>query len=217
MKNKIFKCLRCVLIVFLILVGLNSFAQENKLKGKLPKMYYGDTTRRGIPFAKDPQTVRFKDRYLMYYSIPGTKGPMMGWGIGIAESRDLVNWKKVADIPLEGDCEKNGIAAPSAIVIGDKVHLFYQTYGNWVNDAICHAYSEDGIHFTRNTTNPIFRPIKGKGEWQLMLKYLKLKINIYCFLQHAILPQKYNIMVSLQLLWTAILKVQIGQNCLMLQ
>lgn len=42
------------------------------------------------------------------------------------------------------------------------MHLFYQTYGNGRNDAICHAVSADGIHFERNATNPIFKPT---GEW----------------------------------------------------
>lgn len=42
------------------------------------------------------------------------------------------------------------------MVRNDTVHLFYQTYGNGAKDAICHAWSEDGIHFVRNATNPIF-------------------------------------------------------------
>jgi len=43
-----------------------------------------------------------------------------------------------------------------------KVHLFYQTYGNGPNDAICHAVSDDGLHFTRDTSNPVFHPT---GSW----------------------------------------------------
>ena len=39
-----------------------------------------------------------------------------------------------------------------------KIHLFYQTYGNWEKDAICHAWSQDGIHFTKNPENPVFHP-----------------------------------------------------------
>ena len=49
-----------------------------------------------------------------------------------------------------------------AIVLEGKVHLFYQTYGNGKQDAICHAWSTDGLNFTRNPANPIFRPT---GEW----------------------------------------------------
>ncbi len=42
------------------------------------------------------------------------------------------------------------------------MHLFYQTYGNGPKDAICHAWSADGVHFIRDVSNPIFSP---KGEW----------------------------------------------------
>ena len=123
-----------------------------------PAMYYTDTSY-GRAFAKDPDVVRFKDRYLMYYSINRGK---KGIAIGIAQSRNLVHWTKVAEILPEADCEKKGLAAPGAIILRGKVHLFYQTYGNGRNDAICHAISDDGIRFVRNDTNPIFRP---SGAW----------------------------------------------------
>ncbi|HLP73220.1 MAG TPA: family 43 glycosylhydrolase [Bacteroidales bacterium] len=129
------------------------------------EMRFGDTTRTGVPFSKDPHVIGFKGRYLMYYSVPpyrDASNPVKGWGIGIAESSDLVSWKKIAEIATEGDYEKKGICAPCALVIGEKVNLFYQTYGNGRNDAICHAWSDDGIHFTRNATNPVFRP---DGKW----------------------------------------------------
>lgn len=43
-------------------------------------------------------------------------------------------------------------------MLNDQIHLFYQTYGNWEKDAICHAWSQDGIHFTKNPENPVFHP-----------------------------------------------------------
>lgn len=129
------------------------------------KMMFGDTSRTGVPFSKDPHVVDFKGRYLMYYSIPPQKGnPESGWNIGIAASRDLIHWEKVGEItPQTGaDYEKKGLCAPGALVKDGQVNLFYQTYGNGKNDAICHAVSDDGIHFRRNPTNPIFRPT---GTW----------------------------------------------------
>ncbi len=134
-------------------------------KNARPKMMFGDTTRIGVPFAKDPHVIKFGGRYLMYYSIPPHKdknNPVQGWGIGIAGSRDLKRWKKTGEITPEGDPEKKGLAAPCALVIGKQVHLFYQTYGNGPKDAICHAVSDDGVNFIRNTTNPIFHPT---GDW----------------------------------------------------
>jgi beta-1,2-mannobiose phosphorylase / 1,2-beta-oligomannan phosphorylase len=100
----------------------------------------------------------------MYYSIPafGDGRPKDGWGIGIAESRNLRDWTRIGEMVAETDYENKGVAAPFAKVIGKQVHLFYQTYGNGPKDAICHATSTDGIRFTRNQTNPIFHPT---GDW----------------------------------------------------
>lgn len=128
-------------------------------------MMFGDTSRKGVPFSKDPHVVHFQGRYLMYYSIPPQQGnPESGWNIGIAESRDLIHWNKVGEItPAPGtEYEKKGLCAPGALVKDGQVNLFYQTYGNGKKDAICHAVSNDGIHFERNSTNPIFRPT---GSW----------------------------------------------------
>lgn len=140
--------------------------KEEPGRNRLEKvMMFGDVSRTGVPYSKDPHVVRFDGRYLMYYSIPPMKGvENSGWNIGVAESRDLVTWEKVGEIlpDPEAEYEKNGLCAPGALVKDGKVHLFYQTYGNGPNDAICHAFSEDGIHFERDPTNPIFRPT---GEW----------------------------------------------------
>ena len=127
-----------------------------------PRMYYADTVS-GKPFSKDPAVVRFNHRYWLYYSIPPYPGkPDRGWTIGVASSGNLVDWKKVGALTNTGPAERNGFTAPGAIVLDGQVHLFYQTYGNGNRDAICHAWSPDGINFTRNPTNPVFRPT---GDW----------------------------------------------------
>ncbi len=128
-------------------------------------MMYGDTSRRGSPFSKDPHVIRFQDKYLMYYTIPphsDKTNPVKGYGIGIAESMDLQNWTKIGEIAPEDEYEKKGLCAPCALVIRDTVHIFYQTYGNKEKDAICHAQSNNGIDFIRNPSNPVFRP---HGSW----------------------------------------------------
>lgn len=123
-------------------------------------MMFGDSSR-GRPYAKDPAVVRFNDHYILYYSIPPGNG-IAGWRIGIATGNDLVVWKKVGEMETSQEVEKNGFCAPGAIVLNGNIHLFYQTYGNGKDDAICHAWSDDGFNFTRNPENPIFRP---KGAW----------------------------------------------------
>jgi len=123
-----------------------------------PLMFYADDSN-GRPYAKDPDVVRFKGTYYMYYTMRWSD---RGRAVGIATSKDLTNWTKAGEILPEEEYEKNGLAAPAAIVLAGKIHLFYQIYGNGPKDAICHAVSTDGIHFTRDKTNPVFRPT---GEW----------------------------------------------------
>jgi predicted GH43/DUF377 family glycosyl hydrolase len=133
--------------------------------GSKPVMMFCDTSRTGIPFSKDPHVVRFSGKYLMYYSIPPYKdrlSSVQGWSIGIAESNDLTSWKKIGEVTPSAEYESKGLCAPCALVINGKVHLFYQTYGNGRNDAICHALSDDGINFVRSATNPVFHP---NGSW----------------------------------------------------
>jgi predicted GH43/DUF377 family glycosyl hydrolase len=120
-------------------------------------MMYADSTD-GKPFSKDPAVVRFNDHYYLYHSMRKNNS----WVIGIAESSDLINWKKTGAVLPAAKYEDKGICAPGAIVLDGKVHLFYQRYGYGAQDAICHAYSDDGINFERNKTNPIFHPT---GDW----------------------------------------------------
>jgi len=130
----------------------------------VPAMYWGDTSRLGRPFAKDPSVIHFHGRQWLYYSMPpfGDGRTNDGWAVGIATSTNLVDWRKVGEVLPAQECDRKGLAAPCAIVIEDKVHLFYQTYGNGPRDAICHAVSRDGTHFERDPSNPVFRPT---GDW----------------------------------------------------
>ncbi|WP_313335904.1 family 43 glycosylhydrolase [Sphingobium yanoikuyae] len=118
--------------------------------------------------------IRFGNRFLMYYTLPSNKMSSLGDGkahkglaIGIAESRDIKNWHKIGEILPDNQVENNGIAAPSAIVINGKIHLFYQSYGNGASDAINHASSSDGVHFERDPGNPVFAPDPKKVKWSI--------------------------------------------------
>ena len=119
---------------------------------------------RGRAMAKDPAVVKLNGMYYLYYSMaPDASGQEpTGGGIGVSQSHNLTDWRKIGEIPSEQECEKNGICAPGAIVLDGRVHLFFQTYGNGAKDAICHAISGDGVHFVKNATNPVFSPT---GEW----------------------------------------------------
>ena len=116
--------------LFLLLVVISCFGQKDVRQ--MPRMMYSDSSRLGRPFAKDPFVIHFKGRYLMYYSVPEYKdktGVNHGWGIWIAESHNLKSWKRIGDINVDPLAlyESKGFCAPSALVIGGVVHLFYQT------------------------------------------------------------------------------------------
>lgn len=122
-------------------------------------MLFSDNSRRK-KFAKDPAVVKFQNRYLLYYTVPPPEGQEDGYAIGIAQSVDMESWETIRYLTPEQEVEKNGICAPGAIVLNNQVHLFYQSYGNRERDAICHAVSADGVSFTRDATNPVYRPSK---------------------------------------------------------
>jgi predicted GH43/DUF377 family glycosyl hydrolase len=127
-------------------------------------MRWADDSQLGRPYSKDPSVIRFRGKYWLYYSTPTRQegANLLEWVVGIAQSTDLVHWRKVGAMRREHDYESRGFCAPFAMVLGDEVHLFYQTYGNGRQDAICHAVSADGLNFRREPSNPIFRPT---GNW----------------------------------------------------
>ena len=145
-----------------VLPPISGFAASTATPMVAPRMYYADDVS-GRPFSKDPAVVKFQGKYWLYYSVPPYEGKRSrGWTIGVATSDNLLDWSKAGELDNTGQAEAKGFTAPGAFVLGGKVHLFYQTYGNGKRDAICHAWSEDGLNFTRDPTNPIFRPT---GQW----------------------------------------------------
>ena len=140
-------------------------------------MLYADSTRTVLPFAKDPTVIRLGDRYLMYYSVKGFDKNLipagrpkeaLGWHSGIAESRDLVHWKRVGELDLR-DVDGNqlwGAVAPCVKVFDGVIHMFYQH--RWApasnNSNLWHAVSEDGITFRNTSAEPLIVPETG---WSL--------------------------------------------------
>jgi hypothetical protein len=149
--------------VFFLISALTVFGNVSAESPRaLPRMYFADDVS-GRPFSKDPAVVKFHGKYWLYYSVPPYNGkPTAGWSIGVATSDNLVDWMKAGELRNTGAAEAKGFTAPGGVVLGGKVHLFYQTYGNGKRDAICHAWSSDGLNFTRDVTNPVFRPT---GSW----------------------------------------------------
>ncbi len=118
----------------------------------------------GRSFAKDPCVIRFHGTAYLYYSTLMTGSEQDSWQIGIAKSDDLENWTRCGALRAVQAAEGKGICAPGAIVLNDRIHLFYQSYGQFPKDHICHAVSDDGIHFEHDPSNPVICPT---GEWNI--------------------------------------------------
>ena len=76
--------LKSALLMMMLSIGALAPAADSPAPAakKGPAMKYGDTSRRGRPFSKDPAVVRFKDKYFLYYSIPPSETAVSGeeWG-----------------------------------------------------------------------------------------------------------------------------------------
>ncbi len=164
-------CLTALVFLTMLTVGKTSGTETSRNVSDAiltqPIFKWADSSRLGQPFSKDPSVIRFGGRYLMYFSLPpfatnlAPANAPRGWSIGIAQSTNLVDWTKISELWPAQECDRKGLCAPGARILNGKVHLFYQTYGNFPKDAICHAVSDDGIHFQRDESNPVFHPTGG--------------------------------------------------------
>ena len=166
--------LSIVLTTLLLLLSTSSYADDYKPGNaitpadhpslKNPAMKFSQPSIDGRMLAKDPSVIRFKGKYWMYYSLFSSNPKETGYNlhIGIATSDDLTNWTQVGKVTPLCNGDKRGLGAPCVKVWDDKVHMFYQAYGNGPKDSIYYATSEDGINFKCVYPTAIFY---SKGDW----------------------------------------------------
>lgn len=128
-------------------------------------LFKSPTSEPGRFFAKDPCVIRYQGRGYLYFSKQLVEESGFDkFVIGIAVSDDLDTWEEIGAVLPEQAAEGRGLAAPGAIVLDGVIHLFYQSYGQFPKDYICHATSTDGVHFERDASNPIVTPT---GDWNV--------------------------------------------------
>lgn len=88
-------------------------------------------------------------------------------------STDLVNWKEEATALYPGNGEEPDACGvwTGAVIFGEgKYHIFYTGYNYTIAEqqTICHATSDDSINWTKDTSNPVIKPVKGyeKLDWR---------------------------------------------------
>lgn len=80
----------------------------------------------------DPKVIKYKGRYLMFYSGIDKKGIER---IGVSESLDLKNWKKYKNNPIldvsDNDWDRISAARADVKVFKDKIYIFYSGRRNY--------------------------------------------------------------------------------------
>ena len=125
---------------------------EGTLNYRPANAYVGDV----IPFF-------WRGRYHAFYLLSARVGTTVGLDWAHVVSDDLVHWQ---ELPLAiargepGEPDHAGVWTGSVIEKGGTFHIFYT---GWVPDSptpqtICHATSEDLVHWRKDPANPILKP-----------------------------------------------------------
>jgi beta-1,2-mannobiose phosphorylase / 1,2-beta-oligomannan phosphorylase len=105
-----------------------------------------------------PVIIKREDGYHMWYT--GQAGEHSR--IGYATSPDGINWKRVSEKPVlapDQPWEKVAVMCPDVIWDSEtkQYQMWYSGGEQYEPDAIGYATSPDGIHWTKNGDNPIFK------------------------------------------------------------
>ena len=129
---------------------------------------YGDDARINANYV-----MKLGNQYYMYY----TYGPNYGvnYKIGLAFSSDGVNWEKYQNNPIldaSQNWEGTGIGNASVINTSTIVErnyfsLIYSNTSGGSNTAFGMAFSEDGIHWEKNSSNPFFTSKDPCIKWNI--------------------------------------------------
>lgn len=143
--------------------------------GKIWEKYSGNPVLKpGLPGTWDSKmigwcTVLYKDNtFYMWYNGKGTKPH---WeGIGLATSRDGIHWTKHPGNPIfvksDTGWDSYEVSTPTIVFADNTFYMIYHGQSAPGPYSFGWAYSKDGIHLTRGSSNPILTPVTG---WEALL------------------------------------------------
>ncbi len=102
--------------------------------------------------------IKLNGMYLLYFT--GRNASFTSYGIGLAMSQDGDDWWYYSSDPiLEGieDWEIHGILHPSVHVLEDDTMIMYYNNAYSPDYSIGRAFSNDGIHWQKDQSNPIIK------------------------------------------------------------
>lgn len=119
-----------------------------------------------------PELVKNGSTYYLFFDARNHSSTLGQGGIGLATSKDLVDWQLVGDRPIlkwsAADWEKEDVGYPSVERVGDQWIMAYVGYDGagspWVH-SIGLARSANLIRWVKDQDNPVLTPRKGTSSW----------------------------------------------------
>lgn len=121
------------------------------------------------------EVIKINNTFYLYYT--GRQYPV--YKIGLATSSDGINWARHSGNPIlsaDQTWEGSGVFNPSVIKDGNR---YVMVYGNLYDEktALGMAVSEDGIHWTKENSNPFFTYNNTANHWINYIQYPCLRVK----------------------------------------
>lgn len=108
----------------------------------------------------------FKGQYHLFFQHNpfSKKWDRMHWGHAV--SQDMIKWEycPIALTPDEVYEDEGGCFSGSAVVVNDRLYLFYTAVSAKWGQSQCMAWSDDGFHFEKYQNNPIIQTYPEEGS-----------------------------------------------------
>ncbi len=115
-------------------------------------------------YAANPDILEFNDKLFFYFRGQDENNhDQIGVSTCSYDSFNGVTWIETIKEPIikvnpdPKEYDSNHILDPAAVVIDNKVYLFYSAHSIEMPHSVSLAISEDGIHFTKYEKNPIIQ------------------------------------------------------------
>lgn len=113
--------------------------------------------------------LKINNVYYMYYDASPEND--YKFNINLATSTDGIHWTKYNGNPILSPTQAWEAGSISYATIVQDENGYKMTYGNNVQNGIGMAYSSDGIHWTKDSSNPVFDLSDVSNNWCSKISY----------------------------------------------
>ncbi|MGW8317526.1 MAG: hypothetical protein ACWGNV_18155, partial [Bacteroidales bacterium] len=149
---------RLYLLSLLVIISLNLFCQSHWTKHPDPVIVDGSNGEWDEHLDYIGSVIFTDNSYMMWYSAWSASDIE---AVGLATSEDGITWTRNGNNPVfeigpEGSWDDTYVSCGDVTLVNDTFHMWYTGWtGTWNQSAIGHAYSIDGINWTRDPENPV--------------------------------------------------------------